>query len=483
MAVQTSLLFLSLWVINVLGLETLPEKTASISYNETSTTSKAATITSGISLECCYLSSFEVGKVLWYSESINITVATISTIVYKYEDTIITSIQTSSTNATAPSSPITRSSINGLPTTIIGGGLGVYEAETRFIHGTTFIDPYGTVYESPTPVWVYTDVIYATASPELKNSAYACPDAGDIKSSSGDEISPYPSGFFLPDDDPEYGWNSPGAISTTLPIQLRSWMVDHAEADRENILTNLAQCKLGAGRGVPTAYIPYIEITEAITTTSTILGSYGSRIISSPVSGLDAASTSKSISATSIHPTIPHPTQSFTTTSITTTAPLVDPENISERSSIQTTSTTVKAVLTNPITSSAAVSASFTSQPSSTVFLSSDEVGGDGTAIGHSLAVGTSTQTTKMLAGGVVTTAVDGAGLGRVVVVMDWGSASTSVPGVHGSVQTGTVPALADSTEVVQSSKDSGTGRGMVRKVDAWCMMGSVALGFLLVWG
>ncbi|RAL63568.1 hypothetical protein DID88_003612 [Monilinia fructigena] len=132
-------------------------------------------------------------------------------------------------------------------------------------------------YESPTPVWVYTDVIYATASPELKNSANACPDPSDIKSSAGDEISPYPSGFFLADEDSEYGWNSPGAISTTLPTQLRDWMINHVEADRANPLTNLAQCKLGAGRGVPTAYVPYNEITASLITTSTILGNYGTQ--------------------------------------------------------------------------------------------------------------------------------------------------------------------------------------------------------------
>ncbi|KAF7888976.1 hypothetical protein EAF00_009276 [Botryotinia globosa] len=444
MSIRTTLLMISLWAIQTHGLRHLPKRTASISYNETSTSSGAVTTTPEASLECCYLSSFQVGQVLWHSESINITVATVSTIVYQYDDTAIMSIQTIPTNFTAPSRPITRSSINGLPTTIIGTDLGVYGAETTFIHGTAFTDPYGTVYESPTRVWVYTDVIYATASPTSKHGSYACPRPSDIKSSSGDEISPYPSGFFLADEDTDYGWNSPGAFSTTLPTQLRDWMVKYAASDKSDSLTNLEKCKLGTGRGVPTAFVPYDEITATTTTTSIMNANYGADIVASSTSEMAELSTSASSttsSTTSTHTTTSYFTRPTTKTSTTTST------KTAILSSIQKKVSAVNAAVINTITSAPVETPSSVSKASSTTSTTSlYMMAGDETMV-----------QSETVAGSATTSAISGGGLGKIVVVMDWARTSTSEGALEAQTGTSTIPALADSTVagVVQSSKTS----------------------------
>ncbi|TGO84104.1 hypothetical protein BPOR_0549g00060 [Botrytis porri] len=465
---RTTLLTISLWANQAYGLRQLPKRTASISYNETSTSSEAATPIPSpeASLECCYLSSFQVGQVLWYSKSINITVATVSTIIYKYEDTAITSIQTIPTNFTVPSKPITRSSISGLPTTIIGTDLGVYGAETTFIHGTAFTDPYGTVYESPTPVWIYTDVIYATASPTSKHGSYACPRPSDIKSLSSDEISPYPSGFFLADEDTNYGWNSPGAFSTTLPTQLRDWMVSYAASDKSDTLTNLGNCELGARRGVPTAFVPYNEITATITTTSIMNANYGTDIVASSTS----EATISSISASSITPstTSTHTRTSYLTHSITKTSTTTSTKT-AILSSIQTTISAVNAAVINTITSTPAETPSSVSKASSTTSTSSLYImAGDETMVQN-----------ETVAGSATTSAISGGGLGKIVVVMDWASTSTSEGVLGAQTGTATIPALADSTAagVVQSSK---TSEGILgRKSDIVWLLSAILVGLV----
>ncbi|KAF7880044.1 uncharacterized protein EAF02_007681 [Botrytis sinoallii] len=451
MTIRTTLLIISLWAIQAHGIRQLPQRTASISYNETSTSSEAATATLEANLECCYLSSFQVGQVLWYSESINITVATVSTIVYKYDDTAITSIQTIPTNFTAPSKPITRSSINGLPTTIIGTDLGGYGAETTFIHGTAFTDPYGTVYESPTPVW---------------HGSYACPRPRDIKSSSGDEISPYPSGFFLADEDTDHGWNSPGAFSTTLPTQLRDWMVNYAASDKSDSLTNLENCKLGAGRGVPTAFVPYNEITATTTTTSIMNANYGTEIVAGSTS--ETAESSIPASSTISSTTSTHTTTSYFTRSITKTSTTTSTKS-AILSSIQTTISAVNAAVINTITSTPVETPSSVSKASSTTSTTSLYItAGDETMVQN-----------ETMAGSATTSAISGGGLGKIVVVMDWASTSTSEGVLGAQTGTTTIPALADSTVagVVQSSK---TSEGIPGKKTDIVWLGSAILAVWL---
>jgi hypothetical protein len=165
-------------------------------YSNSTSTSDASSPTTDIPV-CCYLDSFGVGQVLWYTGSVEVTVATVSTIVYQYNNTAITSYSTKFVNNTLPTGLLDRANpsdlISGVPTTIIGGGLGGYQALTTIVTGTVFTDPYGVEYTSPTPAWVYTDVTYRTSMPTPTGGGYACPTYA-IGFGSEDVIKPYPSG-------------------------------------------------------------------------------------------------------------------------------------------------------------------------------------------------------------------------------------------------------------------------------------------------
>jgi hypothetical protein len=149
---------------------------------------------------CCYIDSFGVGLVLWYTGSVEVTVATVSTIVYQYDNTAVTSYKTIKANSTQslPTGLFNNfgtDTISGVPTDIIGSGLGGYEADTTLITGTEFTDPYGVVYTSPTPVWVFGEITYFTQTPEPTGTGYACPspNAGGF----GEGLDVYPSGMFI----------------------------------------------------------------------------------------------------------------------------------------------------------------------------------------------------------------------------------------------------------------------------------------------
>jgi hypothetical protein len=148
---------------------------------------------------CCYLDSFGVELVLWWTSSIEVTVATVSTIVYQYDNTAVTSYKTIKANNTQSLPTGTFNNfgsitISGVPTDIVGNNLAGYEADTTLITGTEFTDPYGTVYTSPTPVWVFRELTYYTEDPTQTGSGYACPTpsfAGE-----GDGLEVYPSGVY-----------------------------------------------------------------------------------------------------------------------------------------------------------------------------------------------------------------------------------------------------------------------------------------------
>jgi hypothetical protein len=105
------------------------------------------------------MSDLGVLKSIWYSTSLEITVATVSTIVYQYDNTAVTSYQTITPNSTAtfPTGTFENSggyyAIPGIPTDIIKGNLGLYPAGSSLVYGTELTDPYGVVYPSPTPIW------------------------------------------------------------------------------------------------------------------------------------------------------------------------------------------------------------------------------------------------------------------------------------------------------------------------------------------
>jgi hypothetical protein len=165
--------------------------------------SKSASSTS--QLPCCYIQDLGVGQVLWYTSSIEVTVATISTVVYQYNNTAITSYTTITGNITVPLPTGTfqdfETSINGIPRDIIGANRGPFPAASTLIYGTEFTDPYGVVYTSPTRVWMYTDATYITAQPTTTfGGIELCPfhpDFSELTNESEPEIKPYPSGTQL----------------------------------------------------------------------------------------------------------------------------------------------------------------------------------------------------------------------------------------------------------------------------------------------
>lgn len=263
---------------------------------------------------CCYLDSFALSQVLWYTGSVEVTVATVSTIVYQYNNTATTSYKTITANNTQ-SLPTTlfdnfgTFTLSGVPTDIIGPDLGPYEALTTLITGTEFTDPYGVVYTSPTPVWVYEDVSYYTSAPIPSGTGYACPSVqyGGI----GDGIEIYPSGmldvhtlftlcglprltsnlirhshlhrmysypylgFYMIDNDPKYGQGNSGELYTILPEQLKDWVVSHVPPNVDSEWSSVSQCTLGFGDGIPVAHVPVTELTAGVTTTTTMTGDLG----------------------------------------------------------------------------------------------------------------------------------------------------------------------------------------------------------------
>jgi hypothetical protein len=122
-------------------------------------------------VRCCVIDAW-VSQVLWYISSIEVTVATVSTIVYQYNNTAITKYQTVPANNSLPTGYFGGVSISGVPTDLVQktGGVAIdYENEqlTTLMDGTVFTDPYGVEYTSPTRVWAYTTGVHMTG--ELGN--------------------------------------------------------------------------------------------------------------------------------------------------------------------------------------------------------------------------------------------------------------------------------------------------------------------------
>lgn len=128
-------------------------------------------------MTCCWIGSEVLGEVIWYTSTIDVVVATVSTVVYKYNNTAITSFTTSVRDTVLDPLPTTINEDNtlGVPSDIIGSFAGPWARVTTLIYGNAFTDPYGTVYPSPTAVWMYADATYSTAYPIFTNEAWGCP--------------------------------------------------------------------------------------------------------------------------------------------------------------------------------------------------------------------------------------------------------------------------------------------------------------------
>lgn len=168
-----------------------------ISVTDMTTTSPSSQTTT--SPVCCYIDApFSVHKILWYTGNVEVIVATVSTIVYQYKDTVTTAYSTIFNNNTLPTQVISRPpgsletsiAFPGLPNDIIDVIDGYY-VTTSLVAGTVFTDPYGVEYTSPTPVWYYSSVRYYTAEPTLSGSMPTCPPP--IQNPSDNNLAVWPS--------------------------------------------------------------------------------------------------------------------------------------------------------------------------------------------------------------------------------------------------------------------------------------------------
>ena len=140
---------------------------ASEANSTTPPSAAAVTIEPGdptTSLDWCYIQAAGGGvdELIWWSSSIEITVATVSTVVYQYNNTTITSYTTNSVYRASNPLPTTLDTTNtyGVPIGLISNYDDSYWPTTSLIYDTAFTDPYGVVYASPTPVFMH---LWATA--------------------------------------------------------------------------------------------------------------------------------------------------------------------------------------------------------------------------------------------------------------------------------------------------------------------------------
>lgn len=168
----------------------------STSHNLTTTSSNTSPYADAT---CCYLDSVGVVKLIWYSSSINVTVKTVSTTVYQYDNTAVTSLKTVLVNNTLPTglfqSPELLSNYPEVPTSMIAGNGGGYPSQSILVIDTAYTDPYGVVYQSPTPVWIYQDVTSVSQFATPSNGVPVCPPADFEKIPDGREEKIYPSGM------------------------------------------------------------------------------------------------------------------------------------------------------------------------------------------------------------------------------------------------------------------------------------------------
>ena len=155
---------------------------------------------------CYRIDAWDVQQILWWSSSVEVIVATVSTIVYQYANTAVTSYSSIYANNSIPAGTFGGPGEYGkvtvagvaLPTDIIGFNAGAYDRLTTFIYGTEFTNPYGTIYTSPTAVWNYQFVTIMSATPDYILSTYQCPPLSSASwpdvIPEGDSEKVYPSG-------------------------------------------------------------------------------------------------------------------------------------------------------------------------------------------------------------------------------------------------------------------------------------------------
>jgi hypothetical protein len=136
----------------------------------------------------------------WYATSIEVVVATVSTVVYQYKNTALTTYTTvQAENAyTNGQSFYYSDSIEGLPKTFMGQGDSVYGGAILqsivLAFGGVITDPYGTTYTSPTPVLSIAEATWVDVTPTIGFDGVLETCSPPYPGQYGDTVEPYPSG-------------------------------------------------------------------------------------------------------------------------------------------------------------------------------------------------------------------------------------------------------------------------------------------------
>lgn len=141
-----------------------------------------------------------------------------------------------------------------MPSTIVAPNAGPYTGMSSVIYGTVFTDPYGGVYQSPTPIWKYEAVQYATYSASLTDGTYTCVATPTERPSSVGYMNVLPSGFWMAaDNSNNNGLGNPGELHLDqIPVELRQYVAAHSGLDPRDPKSsnyNVSGCGLGIGAG------------------------------------------------------------------------------------------------------------------------------------------------------------------------------------------------------------------------------------------
>ncbi|RDW56941.1 hypothetical protein BP5796_13008 [Coleophoma crateriformis] len=263
---------------------------------------------------CCWISDPFVNIQVWYNSSVDVTVSTVITQIYQYNNTRVTSYTTVSADDT-PSATLfngidSNVTFSGVPTNIIVPEDPYGEQWTSLVYGTAFTDPYGQIIPSPTAFFAWnTDapIEYGSQSATMTVSAsvtgWACPDEEPFLENDGSQ-GPYPSGFYLPI--PENSTNSmfysgqgySGDINVELPQELLNYMEANPSPGAPSYWSSLSLCSPGYMEGQPTAHIPVNALTAGVTKTLTINGNYPTAVSDSQPTTTSVATIPPAASAT-----------------------------------------------------------------------------------------------------------------------------------------------------------------------------------------
>lgn len=125
---------------------------------------------------------------------------------------------------------------------------------------------------------------FSTYTATLVNGEYQCPRSPNSGDAKYWNIKPYPSGYFEAVD-PRYMAKPSGQLwISKLPAGLNDWIRSHKPPNTTfpNFWTDISNCTMGYGEGIPVAHIPVTELTASALTTMTMTGYYGNPAMVAP---------------------------------------------------------------------------------------------------------------------------------------------------------------------------------------------------------